>query len=326
MLSAGILMMVMAFIVIKLNLAGIVRLRLPWMVIIAALTSILIGTVITALTGRKILAPITSLSDATQEIAKGNFNVELGYENHRVRELGEMAVNFNKMARELAGIETLRSDFVANVSHEFKTPIAAIEGYASLMQSDDLTTEERKDYSRLIMESTKQLSSLSSNILRLSKLENQELVPELNEFDLAEQLRQALLLLEPQWSEKQLELDIELAPARYLGSEELLMQIWLNLLANAIKFTAHGGSVAVALTADADAIRVRIADTGIGMSEEVQKHIFEKFYQGDRSRSREGNGLGLALVRRILDLSGGSIRVVSAPGAGAAFTVELPRG
>ncbi|WP_379131737.1 ATP-binding protein [Paenibacillus sp. sgz500958] len=324
MLSSATLMSLMAFIVVKLDLVGMKHPRIPWIFILSILTSILIGTAITALAGRKILAPITSLSEAAKEVAKGNFSVELSYEDHRVRELGEMAANFNKMTQELSGIETLRNDFVVNVSHEFKTPIAAIEGYAALMQSEDLTLEERREYSRLIMESTKQLSSLSSNILKLSKLENQEFVLEQSQFDLDEQLRHALLFLEPKWSEKNLELDIDLAPVRYHGSEELLMQIWLNLLGNAFKFTDPGGEITVTLRPTTDGVTVRIADTGTGMSEEVQKHIFEKFYQGDRSRSAEGNGLGLPLVRRILDLCGGSISVESTPGVGSAFTVVLP--
>lgn len=202
-------------------------------------------------------------------------------------------------------METLRNDFIVNVSHEFKTPIAAIEGYATLMQDQELSPEERADYSRLIIESTRQLSSLSSNILKLSKLENQEIVGGKKEFALDEQLRQALLLLEAQWNDKGINLELTLEPVVYYGNEELLMQVWLNLLSNAIKFTDNGGEVAVSLLSAEDAVTVRIADSGTGMTEEVMKRIFEKFYQGDKSRSAEGNGLGLPLVRRIVELSGG---------------------
>jgi signal transduction histidine kinase len=324
MMAAAFLMSLMAFAIVNFQIFNLNRFNVLWPIVFAMISSVLIGTGITALAGRKILAPITELSEAAKEVAKGNFKVRLGSENHRVQILGEMAANFNKMVQELNSIETLRNDFTVNVSHEFKTPIAAIEGYASLMQDKDLTVEERQEYSRLIMESTRQLSSLSSNILKLSKLENQEFVLEKARFDLDEQIRHAILLLESQWSEKLLNLDIALDSVRFYGNEDLLMQVWLNLLGNAVKFTDEGDEIAVSLTVSGNTVVVRIADTGIGMSAEVLGHIFEKFYQGDKSRSAEGNGLGLSLVRRIIDLCGGSIAVESNPGEGSAFTVTLP--
>ncbi|WP_258525470.1 cell wall metabolism sensor histidine kinase WalK [Paenibacillus sp. YN15] len=324
MLASAILMAFMAGIIIQLGWVNFTRFHALWPIIFAMVSSILIGTGITAMVGRKILAPITDLSEAAKEVAKGNFKVRLKKETHRVRALGEMAANFNKMVHELNGIETLRNDFIANVSHEFKTPIAAIEGYAALMQDEDLTAEERREYSRLIIESTRQLSSLSANMLKLSKLENQEFVLEKHEFDLDEQIRHALLLLEVQWSEKMLNLDIALDNVRFYGNEDLLMQVWLNLLGNAIKFSDEGGEIAVYLSAGPSSVQVRIADTGIGMNAVVLEHIFEKFYQGDKSRAGEGNGLGLALVKRIVDLCGGEIGVESEPGAGSVFTVTLP--
>lgn len=284
----------------------------------------LTGTAITAIVGRKLLAPINDLSEAAKRVAKGDFSARVAHEEHKVDVIGEMAVNFNGMVQELGGMETLRNDFIVNVSHEFKTPIAAIEGYATLMQDQGLSPKEREDYSRLIIESTRQLSSLSSNILKLSKLENQEIVGGKIEFALDEQLRQALLLLEAQWNDKALNLDLALEPVVYYGNEELLMQVWLNLLGNAIKFTDDGGEIAVSLFGTEVAVTVQISDSGTGMTEEVMKRIFEKFYQGDKSRSAEGNGLGLPLVRRIVELSGGSVAVESTPGKGAAFTVILP--
>jgi len=326
MVASGILMSVLTLLVIRFKLVNTEHPRFFLMLTFVLITSVLIGTAITALTGRKLLAPITSLSEAAKEVAKGNFTVRLSYESHQVRELGEMAANFNRMAQELNSIETLRNDFVVNVSHEFKTPIAAIEGYASLLQDPDLPASERLEYSGLIMESTKQLSSLTSNILKLSKLENQEFVLGKNDYDLDEQIREALLLLEPLWSGKELRLEIALDSVRYCGDEELLMQVWLNLLANAIKFTDSGGEIAVSLTSNGEWAAVRIADTGIGMTEQVQRRIYERFFQADRSRALEGNGLGLALVRRIVDLCGGDVRVDSKPGLGSVFTVMLPVG
>jgi signal transduction histidine kinase len=324
MLSAAVLMTFLTFLVVGLNLVRTGHPNVLLVVALVLLTSMLIGTAITAVLGRRILGPITGLSEAAKEVAKGHFNISLPYEDHKIRELGEMAANFNKMVQELNGIETLRNDFVVNVSHEFKTPLSSIEGYAALMQDPELKQEDRKEYSRLIMESTRQLSSLCSNVLKLSKLENQEFVVEKEEFRLDEQIRQALLLLEPQWSGKNLLLDIDMEPQHFWGSEEMLMQVWLNVIGNAVKFSHEGGSIAVTLHCEGGQASVVVADDGVGMSEEVQRHIFEKFYQGDHSRTAEGNGLGLALVRRILTLCGGEISVESTVGQGTVFTVTLP--
>ena len=324
MLSAALLMALMSFLIIHSGVIDIGRFNIFWPITVVTITSILIGTAITAISGRKILTPITDLSDAAKEVAKGNFSVRLAHEEHKVDVLGEMAANFNRMVQELGGIETLRNDFIVNVSHEFKTPIAAIEGYATLMQDHDLSPKERQEYSRLIIESTRQLSSLSSNILKLSKLENQEFIVDKSQFGLDEQIRQALLLLETQWNDKEINLDITLEPVGFYGNEELLMQVWLNLLGNAIKFTDRRGDIAVDLFKTEEAVTVRITDSGTGMTEEVMKHIFVKFYQGDRSRSAEGNGLGLPLVRRIVELCGGEITVESTPGEGSVFAVTFP--
>lgn len=323
-LCNGILMFGLSMLIVKSGLIDVGRFHIFWLVSVLLLASVLTGTAITAIVGRKLLAPINDLSDAAKRVAKGDFDARVAYEDHKVDVIGEMAVNFNSMVHELGSMETLRNDFIVNVSHEFKTPIAAIEGYATLMQDRELTPEERADYSRLIIESTRQLSSLSSNILKLAKLENQEIVGGKTEFALDEQLRQALLLLEAQWNDKRINLDLTLEPVVYYGNEELLMQVWLNLLGNAFKFTDNGGEVAVSLFSTEAAIMVQFSDSGTGMTEEVMKRIFEKFYQGDKSRSAEGNGLGLPLVRRIVELSGGSVSVESTPGKGSVFTVRLP--
>lgn len=338
--------------------------RNPFVPLISFLfTAVLVGTVVSAIVGHKVTQPMNKLSEALKEIARGNFDVrmqvdkglpevremqrnfvtrpvntlsealkEIAHGNFDVRmrvdkglpEVQEMQRNFNLMAQELSGIETLRNDFVVNVSHEFKTPIAAIEGYATLLQNGSLTDADREEYTRLIIQSAQKLSMLTSNILRLSKLENQEIIPSKTRYSLDEQLRQALLLLEGQWSKKAQELDIELMPVMFYGNEELLLQVWLNLLGNAIKFTPRCGTVSVQLVERAGQVTVTVCDTGIGIAPEVQLHIFEKFYQGDRTRASDGNGLGLALVKRIVTLCGGSISVKSAIGEGACFAVTLP--
>lgn len=294
-------------------------------VLMMMLFSLITGTTISIMVGKKILSPITDFSRAAKEIAGGNFDIYLN-ESHRVDEISEVAHHFNLMVQELRSIETLRTDFVVNVSHEFKTPIAAIEGYAMLLQEENLSKAEHDEYTGMIIESSRQLSNLSGNILKISKLENQEMLSELAEYPLDEQLRQALLLLESLWSAKQLNLDIELDEQRYYGNEELMMQVWLNVLGNAIKFTPEGGTISVALHSDGEWISVVIADTGLGMTQKVRKHIFEKFYQGDLARSAGGNGLGLPLAARIISLSKGSIEVRSEPGQGSAFTIKLPGG
>ena len=286
-------------------------------------TAVVVGTAVSALVGHKVTQPINRLSAALKEIARGNFDVRSA-EDKGLPEIREMQRNFNVMAQELSGIETLRNDFVVNVSHEFKTPIAAIEGYAALLQNGSLTDADCEEYTRLIIQSTQKLSMLTSNILRLSKLENQEIIPGKTRFSLDEQLRQALLLLEGQWSQKHIELDLELMPVLFYGNEELLLQVWLNLLGNAIKFTPPYGTVSVRLTARAGLVAVAVADTGVGIAPEAQPHIFEKFYQGDRTRAAEGNGLGLALVKRIVTLCHGAVSVESDTGEGACFTVALP--
>jgi signal transduction histidine kinase len=324
MLLSSLLLATILFINFKLGLIEPTRFHGFWFIVGIMLTSIVVGTLLTGLFGRRILFPFGSLNTGTKEVAKGNFQFRL-YEDYRIEELREMAHNFNVMVQELSGIETLRNDFIINVSHEFKTPIAAIEGYATLIQDADLPHEERKEYTRLIMESTKQLSALSSHILKLSKLENQEILAEREAFQLDEQLRLALLLLEPQWSVKQLNLELQLEAIRFYGSEELLMQVWVNLLGNAIKFSDTGDELTIVATQTVDEVRVEIGDTGIGMTPNVRKHIFEKFYQGDQSRSAEGNGLGLPLALRIVDLHQGRIEATSELGKGSTFTVRMPR-
>lgn len=282
----------------------------------------LLGGCITFFVRKNIIRPIQNMSDAFEELSKGNFDVKIP-EDERIDEIREIIQHFNRMTYDLSHIETLRNDFVADVSHEFKTPIASIEGYATLLQDERLTPERRSRYVEKILDNSRKLSGLCSSILMLSKLENQELVPNKREYRLDEQIRKAVLMLENRWNAKNIEFDIELEKQVYFGSEELIAQVWSNIIDNAIRYSPIGGVIGIRMSKEADNVSVTITDHGEGMSEEVQKHIFDKFYQADPSRKTDGSGLGLSLVKRILDLCGGKITVESAVGKGAAFTVFL---
>ncbi len=285
--------------------------------------SVMTGTCISLFVAKKILKPITRFSRVADEVAKGNFNIRMDETGH-IAEIRDLTQKFNKMIQELSGIETLRNDFVVNVSHEFKTPIASIEGYATLLQDENISEPERNEYAQMIIASSRQLATLSHNILNLSKLENQEIILEKEAYRLDEQIRQAVLMLEPDWSLKELDLQIDLVKSDYYGNEKLLMQVWMNIIGNSIKFTPHGGRISIRLFEDETALVVKISDTGCGMDEAVIKHIFDKFYQGDAARKADGNGLGLTLAKRIIDLSNGNIMAESKLGKGTVFTVVLP--
>ena len=292
--------------------------------IVIAIFVCILGSIITAISLKSALRPIKNISQATKEVAKGNFNVRIDENADDTTELGQLTVNFNKMVAELGSIESLRSDFISNVSHEFKTPLSSMQGYATLLQDDDITPEERREYSRMIIDDAKQLSELTSNILFLSRIENQGIAIERSTFRLDESLRRAILMLQHKWEAKEQNISPNLDSVTYTGSESMLMQAWINLLDNAIKFTPVGGSISVELRADVDNAVVDIIDSGCGMDEETLHHMFEKFYQGNRARSSEGNGLGLSLVQRIVALEGGNIFAESSLGVGTAFTVTLP--
>lgn len=292
-------------------------------VLLFFLGSLLLGCVIAIYVGKRIIRPIEHISDAFDELSRGNFSVTVS-QQEPVQEIREMAQRFNAMTHDLSHIETLRTDFVANVSHEFKTPLSSIEGYATLLQNQSLSPEKRGYYIQKILDNTRKLSDLSSDILMLSKLENQQIVPGSQEFRLDEQLRRTILLLEGKWAEKDLEFDLELPRQMYEGNEALLERVWSNILDNAIKYSHPGDVIHVALAVGPKELSVTIRDEGEGMSPEIQRHIFEKFYQGDPSRKAQGNGLGLALVKRIVELCHGRVSVSSQPGAGATFTVNLP--
>lgn len=293
-------------------------------IVLFALGSLLLGAVIAVYVGKRIIHPVQTIGTAFEELAKGNFSVKVP-ENARLMEIREMSQRFNAMTYDLSHIETLRSDFVANVSHEFKTPIAAIEGYATLLQTPALPPEKHDRYVEIILENSRRLSRLSGNILMLSKLENRETVIDKTEYRLDEQIRRCILTLESKWTAKSLEFDMELPRCFYYGSEPLLEQVWLNLLDNAIKFSPIGGILRITLTEEAERVLVSIADQGCGLSEDVRKHMFDKFYQGDTSHKADGNGLGLSLVKRIVELCHGSILAAEDVAEGAEFQMILPK-
>lgn len=284
-----------------------------------------IGTLLTGFLGKYYLRPLKQLIAATKEIKKGNFKVELEIDGNPQTEMEELIYSFNEMSRELDGIEMFRNDFINNFSHEFKTPIVSICGFAKQLEYGDLSAEQRQEYAKIIAEESDRLAKLATNVLELSKLENQQIVTDRQEFYLDEQLRQCILLQEPLWTEKEIEIIPELDEVKLLSNEELLSHIWLNLIGNAIKFTPDGGTVRVELKEGKDTVTVQISDTGIGMSEEVKAHIFEKFYQGDPSHHKKGYGIGLTMAQRAAKLCGGEISVESTPGAGSTFLVTLPR-
>jgi len=272
--------------------------------------------------------PVKRILEATRRITQGDFKTRIqtihgpGSRN----EFDMIIENFNRMAKELSGIETLRTDFIANISHELKTPLAVIQNYSTLLQAPALPEAKRIEYAKTLTSASRRLSDLITNILKLNKLENQEIFPEIQKFNLGEQLSECLLGFENIWEEKELEIDTDLEEDIMIEADaELLTLVWNNLFSNALKFTEPHGKITVSLTAEEDWVVVKVSDTGCGMSPEVGKHIFEKFYQGDTSHTTQGNGLGLALVKRVIDIVGGEIRVESEAGKGSTFTVKLRR-
>lgn len=271
----------------------------------------------------RLCASLRSLSAGTQEIEKGNYKVQVENEDPN-SEVGILITNFNHMARELDNTEMFRKDFINNFSHEFKTPITSIAGFAARLQRPDVPEEKKREYVDVIVQESRRLSALSSNILMLSHYENQDAVTGREEYSLDEQLRLCVLAMQDAWSEKNLEVEADLQPLTIRANADMLAQVWNNLLSNAVKFTPEGGRLTVRCSREGERTVVVVADTGVGMSEETLRHIFDKFYQGDTSHKLAGNGLGLAIVKRIVDLCGGEIQVTSRPGEGSQFRVSLP--
>ncbi len=268
-----------------------------------------------------LIKPITDMRDAMKKIASGDFDIHI--DSKSPPEIQDLIRDFNQMAHDLNNIETLRSDFITNISHEIKTPIGSIAGCVDLLQNGDLTETETKEYIQLIALSTERLTTLTNNMLQLSALEHKERLPEPVHFSLDEQLRQAILQLEARWAEKEIEFDLDLPAVTICNHPDLLMEVWSNLLENAIKYSHQGGIIAVQIAYDNKKVQVQIKDHGIGMEAQVSQHIFDKFYQGKTTRSDMGYGLGLAITKRILELCNGEADVKTEPGQGSVFTITL---
>lgn len=272
--------------------------------------------------------PVKRITDAADQIIAGDFNV-------RIKPQGSFGTDetfnqviecFNRMAEELGSVETLRTDFIANVSHEMKTPLAVMQNYGTLLQAPDLSEEKRIEYAKGVTDGARRMADMMTNILKLNRLENQQIYPQTTEFDLGEQLCECLLQYESVWEKADIEIETDIAEdVKVKADAELLGHVWNNLFSNAFKFTPSGGTVTVSLIATDHHAIVKVTDTGCGMTPEVGAHIFEKFYQGDTSHSVQGNGLGLALVKRVIDIMQGEIGVESAVGKGSTFTVRIRR-
>lgn len=273
--------------------------------------------------------PIKKITETAEKMMQGDFSVRIAPESgiFADKKFGEIIDCINAMAEELSHTETLRTDFIANVSHEIKTPLSVIHNYGVLLQSDKLSDEQRAEYAKAITSASRRLADLASNILRLNKLENQQVLLSSEKYDLSEQLCECLLSFEDIWEEKGINIETDIEEGVFIVSDrEMLSLVWNNLFSNAIKFTEKGGRVTLQLKSEGDRATVRISDTGCGISKEVGTHIFDKFYQGDTSHATAGNGLGLALVKRIIDITSGEISVESELGVGSTFTVSLSRG
>ncbi|MBE6648127.1 MAG: HAMP domain-containing histidine kinase [Ruminococcaceae bacterium] len=278
---------------------------------------------------RKIMVerPTKTITEATEKIMSGDFSVRINpMQSSGMEGFNQIAMAINKMAEELSSVETLRADFIANVSHEMKTPLAVMQNYGTLLQAPDLSEEKRMEYAKGVTDGSRRMADMMTNILKLNRLENQQIYPEISEFDLGEQLCECLLQYENVWEKANIEIETHIEDdIKVKADAELLSHVWNNLFSNAFKFTPSGGRVTVSLTATKNYAFVEVADTGCGMTSDVGAHIFEKFYQGDTSHSVQGNGLGLALVKRVIDIMQGEISVESAVGEGSAFTVKIGR-
>ncbi|MBD5471295.1 MAG: HAMP domain-containing histidine kinase [Lachnospiraceae bacterium] len=309
--------------------------RVGWNAIIQSIIPIIYWSMIavglTLFTRREIRRtyeePMHMLAEAAEKVADGDFSVYVPtiHTADKLDYLDIMIMDFNRMVEELGSIETLKTDFVSNVSHEMKTPIAIIKNYAEMLRMEHISEAQRKEYAKSIESAATRLSDLIGNILKLNKLENQRITPDVEVYDVCRQLCECILQFEEAWDEKEIELETEIEDAAMIKADASLMElVWNNLLSNAIKFTEPGGQVAVRQILDERHIRISVSDTGCGMSRECMERIFDKFYQGDTSHAKEGNGLGLALVQRVLELMDGDIQIVSEEGKGSTFTVVLP--
>lgn len=290
-------------------------------VVFPLIFSSIVGTLLATFFSKKISTHVNIITHALREVSSGNFDIQLEPSKYEI--LNQVIEDFNKMVDELGSVQTLRDDFIANFSHEFKTPIVSIKGFAELLLDHNLAESERQEYLNIIIEESTRLSKLANNTLLISKLENQKLLTDKTTYALDEQIRQCVLLLEKDWLKKQIQVKVKLDTISYYGNKTLMQQVWINLLSNAIKFTPEGGVIKIASDLTEEEIIISIVDNGIGMPDEVRRNIFDKFYQANQ-KDVFGNGLGLTIAKRILELSNGQIKVHSTPNVGTTFNVILP--
>jgi signal transduction histidine kinase len=286
------------------------------------LTVLAVGSLLTLVASRYVVKPLQVMTHATQRLASGDFRVRLNLK--RRDELGTLAVSFNRMADALERLEQMRREFVSDVSHEIQSPLTSMRGFAKALQEEGITETERKEYAAVIQQESERLSRLSDQLLQLASLDSEHHPFHPRPIRLDEHIRQVIVSSEPQWSAKAFTWDLDLPATTVIGDKDQLQQVWTNLLDNAIKFTPSGGNIRIQLSQEASFVRILLSDTGIGMSETVRQRIFDRFYKGDDSRSGSGSGIGLALVKKIIERHGGTITVRSREGEGSTFVVTLP--
>lgn len=295
------------------------------LIVVLLFSSLLLAIILAFAFSHLTLQPINSFVNAINSLASGDFSKRLSFSRpwKDIPFISEIVSSYNKTAEELSKTELLRSDFIDNFSHEFKTPISSIQGFASLLEKGNLSKEEEKEYLRIISKEAKRLSQMATNVLRLTKIENQEILTDKKRYNLSEQIRNSILLLENKWSEKNIELDIDIDEYYIEGNEELLREVWINLFDNAIKFSPDGGKVWVKIDVLGGYLKIKVGNTGSVISNEQKDLIFRKFYQCDTSHSTNGNGLGLAIVKKVVSLHSGKVKVFSGD-YGTEFEVSLP--
>lgn len=323
MILAEILVTVVVSLILSVVMNKVLGLNFAFSLVVwPVIISLVIGSILTFFISKIFFAPMGRLSRSMRRVANGNFKINLETKS-RIHEIRDIYNSFNLMVKELGATEILQTDFVSNVSHEIKTPINAIEGYTTLLQDSSLTDEERQGYIDKILFNTERLSELVGNILLLSRIDSHAIQASPSTFRLDEQIRKSVVLLEPKWSEKNIEFDVDLDNIEYTGNEGLLYHVWNNLIGNAIKFDPIDGFIRLRLKREKNEIVFTVDDNGPGIPAGAQNHIFERFYQSDSSHKSEGNGLGLALVKHILDVSGGTVSTENLPEGGCRFTVRL---
>ena len=325
MVSAGCISMMIFNILDIFGLVKHIRIVPMLLPLVMLCSSVIIGSILTIFLADRLLKPLKEIKNGLKKVTEGDFSVRIENISSNY-ELSRIQTDFNLMAKELQDTELFRNDFINNFSHEFKTPMVSIHGFAKQLKKGGITKEQEQEYIDIILSESQRLINMSTNILLLGKLENQEVITDKVSFSLDEEIRQSILLFAEEWTDKNIEIIPELETIDYYGNPDMLKQVLVNIIGNAVKYTGENGTIEVTLRRKAEQgeIELKVSDNGIGMDKATAKRIFEKFYQGDKSRSGSGNGLGLAMVKRILELCGGRAEVISELSKGTDFYVYLP--